>query len=55
MKDMGMEKIIFDKGNTLTEETYPMCETIPHFTNEAIFNQFEKAKQIFEIENVFIV
>ena len=23
MKDMGMEKIIFDKGNTLTEHYFP--------------------------------
>ena len=32
---MGMEKLIFDKGNTLTEEFYPTeSKNVPQFKDE---------------------
>ena len=49
MKDMGMEKIIFDKANTLTfQNEY-------RYINNRIQKSFYKAIDIFGKENVYII
>ena len=49
MKDMGMEKIIFDKGYTLTKPTKT------DFLSEEIEKSFEEAVNIFGKSNIIIL
>ena len=49
MKDMGMEKIIFDKGNTLTEHFEYK------FTHPNIKEAFSRAVDVFGFDNILIV
>lgn len=48
MKEMGMEKIIFDKGNTLTHYLEP------EFISEKIKNSFQEAVNVFGKQNIII-
>lgn len=49
MKEMGMEKIIFDKENTLTGKRKPF------FLNAKIKKSFVKAKAVFGKDNTMVV
>ena len=49
MKDMGMEKIIFSKDNTLT------LPGKSNFIDDKVENSFEKALSIFGKNNLFLV
>ena len=49
MRDMGMNKIIFDKDNTLCDDHHAK------FYNTSVKNSFSKAIQTFGKENVLVV
>ena len=49
MKDMGFNKIIFDKDNTLTLDRHA------EFFSKKIRYKFQEAKDVFGKENTFIV
>jgi len=54
MKEMGFEKIIFDKGNTLTKDYDPLSSLVPSFINQEEFDAFKTACDVFGKENIII-
>ena len=53
---MGMQKLIFDKGFTLTKDPYkPDLKEPMSFVNQNEFDAFMKAVNIFGEENIMIV
>lgn len=51
---MGYEKLIFDKGNTLTKEYSPISSLVPSFINQEEYDAFKTACDVFGKENIII-